>query len=570
MVPSRLRGAVKATYDVIDRVQPDVIVGYGGYVSVPAYLAARRRKLPLVIHEQNALPGIANKLGARFAERVAVSFPDTPLKNAEYVGLPLRRMISQLDRTALRAEARAFFGLDPDLPTLVVTGGSQGAWKLNRAVTRASAALGTAGVQVLHVIGARGKEDPDWVEPVETGTPYLVLPFVDRMDYALAAADLMVCRAGANSVVEAAATGVPTIFVPLAYGNGEQVHNARPVVEAGGALMADEAAFTADYVADTVPALAKDPARLAAMGAAASGLVPADADDRLARIVADVLRTGGLMRLPVPDEIPAAEQLGRVHFVGIGGAGLSGIARLMARRGVPVTGSDDNDTPFLAQLRELDVPATSAMTLSQVGEADTVVVTTAAREDNPEVVEARRRGLTLLPRSAGLKAAMDGQRVLAVAGTHGKTTTTSLLTVAMIAAGADPSYAVGGVLTATGRNADLGGGPYFVAEADESDGAFLVYDTYGAIVLNVEADHLDIWGTEAAYAGGVRRVRGRSRPAAGPLVIGVDDPGGARLARRMRERGRPGHHRRRRPGRLAARDGPRGRRRHHVVRRRAG
>ena len=287
MVPSRLRRAVRATHEVIDRVQPDVIVGYGGYVSVPAYLAARRRKLALVVHEQNALPGIANKVGARIAQRVAVSFPDTPLKRAEYVGLPLRRMISQLDRTALRAEARAFFGLDPDLPTLVVTGGSQGAWKLNRAVVRASAALGAAGVQVLHVIGARGMEDPDWVDPAETGTPYLVLPFVDRMDYALAAADLMVCRAGANSVVEAAATGVPTIFVPLAYGNGEQVHNARPVVEAGGALMADEAGFTADYVADTVPALAKDPARLTAMGAAASGLVPADADDRLARIIAD-------------------------------------------------------------------------------------------------------------------------------------------------------------------------------------------------------------------------------------------------------------------------------------------
>jgi UDP-N-acetylglucosamine--N-acetylmuramyl-(pentapeptide) pyrophosphoryl-undecaprenol N-acetylglucosamine transferase len=293
LLPSRLRGAVRATYDVLDRVQPDVVVGYGGYVSVPAYLAARRRGLPLVIHEQNALPGIGNKLGARVATRVAVSFPDTPLKGAEYVGLPLRRMISQLDRSALRAEARAFFGLDPDLPALVVTGGSQGAWKLNRAVARASAALGAAGVQVLHVIGARGKEDPEWVEPAATGTPYLVLPFVDRMDYALAAADLMVCRAGANSVVEAAATGVPAIFVPLAHGNGEQAHNARPVVDAGGALMAEEAAFTADYVADKVPAIAKDPARLAAMSAAASSLVPADADERLARIIAESAAPSG-------------------------------------------------------------------------------------------------------------------------------------------------------------------------------------------------------------------------------------------------------------------------------------
>ncbi len=287
-LPANLRGAVRATHAVIDRVQPDVVVGYGGYVSMPAYLAARKRRLPLVVHEQNALPGVANKVGARFARRVAVSFPDTPLRKAEYVGLPLRRMISQLDRAALRAEARAFFGLDADRPTLVVTGGSLGAWKLNRAVTRAAGALGAAGVQVLHVIGARGTEDPEWAEPAPTGTPYVVVPFVERMDYALAAADLMVCRAGANSVVEAAATGVPAIFVPLAHGNGEQAHNARPVVAAGGALMVEEAGFTADYVADTVPALAGDAERLAAMGAAASGLVPADADDRLARIVAEM------------------------------------------------------------------------------------------------------------------------------------------------------------------------------------------------------------------------------------------------------------------------------------------
>ncbi len=284
-VPSRLRASVKATLEIVDRVRPDVIVGYGGYVSMPAYLAARRRKLPLVIHEQNALPGLANKVGARIAARAAVSFPDTPLKNAEYVGLPIRRMISTLDRPALRAEARAFFGLDPDLPTLVVTGGSLGAWKLNRAVTRASAALGAAGIQVLHVIGARGKEDPEWVEPADSTTPYVVLPFVERMDYALAAADLMVCRAGASSVVEAAASGVPAIFVPLGHGNGEQPRNARPVVEAGGALMVEESDFTADYVATEVPALLGDPDRLSRMGAAAAGLVPRDADDRLAAII---------------------------------------------------------------------------------------------------------------------------------------------------------------------------------------------------------------------------------------------------------------------------------------------
>src|SRR6478609_8831874 len=282
-VPARLRGAVKATNEVLDRVRPDVVVGYGGYVSVPAYLAARRRKLPLVVHEQNALPGLANKLGARLAQRVAVSFPDTPLPRAEYVGLPIRRMISTLDRSASRAEARAFFGLDPDRPTLLVTGGSQGATRLNRAVSASARALADAGVQVLHVQGKHGG-----AEPAPTDVPYVVVDFVDRMDLAYAAADLALCRSGANSVTEAAAVGLPAVYVPLPIGNGEQVLNAMPVVRAGGGLIVDDAELTTAWVVEHVPDLARDPERLAAMGAAAAAVIPRDADEELARIVLEV------------------------------------------------------------------------------------------------------------------------------------------------------------------------------------------------------------------------------------------------------------------------------------------
>ena len=307
-VPSRLRAAVRETHAVIDRVRPDVVVGFGGYVSVPAYLACRKRGLPLVVHEQNALPGLGNKVGARIARRVAVSFPDTPLRNAEYVGLPLRRMISTLDRAALRAEARAHFGLDPDRPTLLVTGGSQGARHLNQSISAAAPALAEAGAQVLHVQGKHGG-----AEPATTGVPYVVLDYVDRMDLALAgggggaggpgpasvqeagalalaAADRPGGRAGANRVVAAAATGLPAVLVPLPIGNGEQELNARPVVDAGGALLVADAELTTDWVAGHVPALLGDPARLAAMSAAAQALVPRDADDRLARIVVEASR----------------------------------------------------------------------------------------------------------------------------------------------------------------------------------------------------------------------------------------------------------------------------------------
>jgi UDP-N-acetylmuramate--alanine ligase len=242
------------------------------------------------------------------------------------------------------------------------------------------------------------------------------------------------------------------------------------------------------------------------------------------------------VRIPVPDEVLPAAELGRVHCVGIGGAGISAIARIMARRGITVTGSDDHDTPFLPALRELGVRCHLGYDSTHVGDADTLVVTTAAREDNPEVLEARRRGLRILPRSAGLAAVMAGSRVLAVAGTHGKTTTTGLLTSALLAAGVDPSYAVGGVLTATGRNADAGKDDLFVAEADESDGAFLHYRPHAAIVTNVEADHLDNWGTEEAYhrafddfADTIDRD--------GFLVCVLDDAGAARLVGPAREGG---------------------------------
>ncbi|HET6627289.1 MAG TPA: undecaprenyldiphospho-muramoylpentapeptide beta-N-acetylglucosaminyltransferase [Nocardioidaceae bacterium] len=286
-VPVRLRAAVTGALDVVDRLRPDVVVGFGGYVSVPAYLAARRRKLPLVVHEGNAVPGIANKLGARITRHVATSFPDTALRHATYLGLPIRRMISTLDRSALREQARRTFGLDTDRPTLLVTGGSQGARRLNQSVSGAHRALADAGVQVLHVVGASGSASVQR----RTGDPaYVTLPYVDRMDLAYAAADLVVCRAGANTVTEVAAVGLPAVFVPLPIGNGEQAHNARPVVDAGGGLLVQDGAFTPEWVAATVPPLVTDPARLSTMSAAAADLIPRDADDKLAQMVTAAVR----------------------------------------------------------------------------------------------------------------------------------------------------------------------------------------------------------------------------------------------------------------------------------------
>jgi UDP-N-acetylmuramate--alanine ligase len=234
-------------------------------------------------------------------------------------------------------------------------------------------------------------------------------------------------------------------------------------------------------------------------------------------------------------EVPPVEQLGRVHFIGVGGVGMAGLARIMLARGVPVSGSDAKASGTTDTLRALGATVHIGHDAAQLADADTVVVTTAARDTNPELVEARRRGLLVLHRSQALAALMRGRRALAVAGTAGKTTTTSMLTVALQHCGADPSFAIGGELTETGETAAEGTGDLFVAESDESDGSFLLYEPTVAVVTNVEPDHLDHYGTAAAVTAAFDAFADRIVPG-GVLVACGDDPGSAALAARVRAR----------------------------------
>lgn len=216
------------------------------------------------------------------------------------------------------------------------------------------------------------------------------------------------------------------------------------------------------------------------------------------------------MRIPVPDEILPADRLGHVHLVGIGGAGLSGIARLMHQAGVVVSGSDANDSAVVQALRAEGITVHVGHDAAHLDGVDTVVATTAAREDNPEIVAALERGLRLWPRSAGLQSVLHGKDVVAIAGTHGKTTTTAMTVTALREAGVDLTFAIGAEVETLGTNARLGAGPVAVVEADESDGAFLVYTPRIAVITNVDADHLDHWGTEEAYEAAFADFAGRA------------------------------------------------------------
>ena len=305
-LPGRVRRAIREARAVLDEVEADVVVGFGGYVAVPAYLAARgglsfrgfasgHRCVPVVVHEANARAGLANRLGARSASRVLAAVADSGLRHAEVVGMPLRASITDLDRAALRAEARAHFGFADDARVLLVFGGSQGAVSINRAVSGAAADLAAAGISVLHAHGP--KNTLDLPAPAPGDPPYVAVPYLDRMDLAYAAADLAICRSGAMTVAEVSAVGLPAVDVPLPIGNGEQRLNALPVVEAGGGMLVADADLTPGYVAADVAALLSDTGRLAAMTAAAAGVGHRDAARRVAEIVLDVAHAERKARL---------------------------------------------------------------------------------------------------------------------------------------------------------------------------------------------------------------------------------------------------------------------------------
>lgn len=286
-LPGRLRGAVRAAGAAIDDTGAQVVVGFGGYVSTPAYIAARRRQVPIVIHEQNTRAGLANRVGARWTRHVATTFSGTALPHATRIGMPLRREITTLDRVARRSDALAHFGLQSQLPTVLVTGGSLGAKRLNDTFRATVTSLSLAGVQVLHVTGLGKEFQP---EVPDAGAPYVVVPYADRMELAYAAADLVVARSGANTVCELTTVGLPAVYVPLPIGNGEQRLNATDVVAAGGGILAEDAQLTPAWVEDVLIPLATNSERVSEMARAAARLGEPEADERLADMVEAAFR----------------------------------------------------------------------------------------------------------------------------------------------------------------------------------------------------------------------------------------------------------------------------------------
>ncbi|RRD04946.1 undecaprenyldiphospho-muramoylpentapeptide beta-N-acetylglucosaminyltransferase [Arachnia propionica] len=280
-LPWNLVQSVREARAILRRARAEVLVGFGGYVSIPAYLAARTMRVPVCVHEANRVVGVANKVAARFARFTGYTFPETRIRGGVRIGMPINRSITS--PAISRQEARQRFGLDVERPTLLVSGGSQGARAINEAVMAAVPDLLGKGIQVLHVLGGKNFTERDVVITDPSGARYVPVAYVDDMVEAYMAADLMVGRAGAGTVMETAVLGLPVVFVPLPWGNGEQARNAAGLVADGAGIMLPEAELGAARLVEVVVPVITDPKELTRMGELARPHSPADAADVLAR-----------------------------------------------------------------------------------------------------------------------------------------------------------------------------------------------------------------------------------------------------------------------------------------------
>lgn len=282
--PFRLLIATRQVINIIRSREIDAVAGFGGYASAPAYLAAFFARVPLVIHEANARAGFANKLGAKLTKNVAICFPNTDLPHAKLVGMPLRKEF-QAGKSIDQQQARVELGLDPSLPTLLVTGGSQGARSINQAIEDARADLRAAGIQVLHIVGPVAGLS----ELSEPG--YKRIIYCDAMDAAIAASDFAISRAGASTVSEFTACSLPALYVPYPVGNGEQRFNVEQVISAGGGLLIEDASLTADVIRERLIPLMSHRPTLQEMSLAAGSVAILDATAQLQAMLLNAVNT---------------------------------------------------------------------------------------------------------------------------------------------------------------------------------------------------------------------------------------------------------------------------------------
>ena len=510
--------AVGTARRAIRRRGADVVLGGGGFVAGPAGLAAVLSRIPLVLTEADSHLGLANRLLAGRARRVCLAFPIPGREGGRYLvtGRPVPAAVLEADRGA----ARDRFGVPADARCLLVMGGSQGARSINLAAIEAFAERPGRDFHVIHLAGRRDFEQLDRrLKATPHGDRYTLLAYEPDLGDVLAASDLALARSG-GSIFELTAAGRPAILVPYPHATADhQSANAAWMEGAGAALTIRDEELSAERLEAEVrePVRRRGAARRDGIGLGRAGPPRRRAADRRRG-------PGGCAVSSSPD---SGWDSRRLHFIGIGGAGMSGLALVCARLGATVTGSDRADSSYMERLRHAGLEPRVGHDAANLPEGAEVVVSTAIGDDNPELALARERGASVIHRGALLAELCAEKRLIAVAGTHGKTTTTAMLVWALRAIGADPAFFVGGEVPGLGdgeaANAGWGEGEWVVAEADESDASFLRLRPEIAVVTNVEMDHHTRWGSLAELHRAFREFIAGAAGVVLPVDGGLDD-----------------------------------------------
>ncbi|MEY3413641.1 MAG: UDP-N-acetylmuramate--L-alanine ligase [Actinomycetota bacterium] len=524
-----LSRAISNATALLQSLKPAVVISVGGYGSVAAARAARKLKIPVITVSYDRLPGRATKLQARHAAATAVAYLPTKLRNATLTGAPVRRLIRNLDLVATRDIARERLGLPKTGKVVAVIGGSLGSGFLN-ALTREFVEQhhDRQDLSIIHLTGERffNADLPEYED--ENSITYLRLPTTDSMQDIYAASDLVISRAGASTIAELATVGRASVLIPWKQSaENHQFFNAKWLGDSGGAIVLDEDAVSKLEICAVVIALIDNREKLHEMNQRAREAGTLHRDSGLVQLISSVasnkLDFTGTRIFPLDNQC-------KIHIVGVGGPGMSAIATVLAEMGHIVSGSDIYDTQVIERLRKVGVKINIGHNVDVIANCDAVTGSPAIPKSNIEYQSAINSDIQVLSRAEILSSICRQARSIGVAGTHGKTTTSSMLTAILIEAKLNPSYLIGGDVNDFGRGASWTGSDLFVVEADESDSTHLQLPLSGAILTNVDIDHLDNFQTFDAIRESFNEFMSKVN---GPRVLCIDDPFCAEIAKQM-------------------------------------
>lgn len=536
-----LRNAINSSTILLQSLKPAIVVSVGGYGSVAAARAAINLKIPLVTVSYDRLPGRATKLQARQAAATAVAYVPTKLPNATLTGAPVRRSIRNLDIVATQEEARKRLGLPKSGRVVAVVGGSLGSAFLN-ALTRelVEKRNNHQDLSVVHLTGDRylnsdipehQNEHQNEHQPEHENKHkifYLRLPTINSMQDIYSACDLVVSRAGASTIAELATVGRASILVPWKQAtDNHQFFNAKWLGDSGGAIVLDEDALSKQQICESILELIGDHEKLTAMNHNARVMGRVHRESKLVKIISTV--AGSKSNSHTVGEFELDEHK-KIHVVGVGGPGMSAIATVLAEMGHDVSGSDIHDGDVIERLRTVGVKVNIGHNPEVVANCDAVTGSPAIPISNIEYQQAMASGIEVLSRAEILSAICSQATSIGIAGTHGKTTTSSMLTAILIEAKLNPNFLIGGDVNDFGKGASWTGSDLFVVEADESDSTHLRLPLSAAILTNVDIDHLDNFQTFDAIRSSFSEFVGKVD---GARVLCVDDPFCAEIAQQL-------------------------------------